>query len=67
MSQQLTEREIRFLALMYPNGTVEIGLSIGDSLRRRGFLCVTPKNHRLSLTRKGMIAVVASQHRKGPK
>lgn len=35
---KMTGRERRFLALMYPTGTVAIGLKVGEALYSRGFL-----------------------------
>jgi hypothetical protein len=37
---KMTPKERRFLALMYPTGTVMIGLKIGEALYSRGFIKV---------------------------
>lgn len=54
---RLTPREMRFLALIYPEGSISVGLTIGMDLRNRGYL--QRKGDRYVLTRKGMIAVAA--------
>ncbi len=59
-TNKLTPRELRFLKIMYPEGTVAVGLSVGDDLRRRGYIELA-KRDRYKLSRKGIIAVFASQ------
>jgi hypothetical protein len=63
--QRLTPRELRFLGLIYPQGSIAAGLSVGNRLHRLGYLTVG-RNGRFTISPKGMIAVVASR-RKAPK
>ena len=57
---KLTRREMHLLKLIYPEGTLAVGLSASAELCRRGYM-VRGKKDRYVLTRKGIIAVVASQ------
>lgn len=61
LEQHLTDRQIRFLRLMHPKGTVSVGLSVGEMLHRAGYLRVI-RNHRgdrYAFTDTGKAAAVA--------
>lgn len=45
LEQHLTDRQIRFLRVMYPDGTVSVGLTVGEVLHRAGYLRIM-RNHR---------------------
>lgn len=60
MANKLTPREMRFLKVMYPEGTVSVGLTVGAVLRHKGYIEMATRD-RYRLSRKGVIAVAASQ------
>lgn len=51
----LTHRERRFLAIVYPTGSVGIGLTVGEKLYVRGFLKI--EHGRYSITPAGAEAI----------
>jgi hypothetical protein len=63
MGHKLTPRELRFLKVMYPEGTVSIGLTVGTVLHHKGYLEMA-KRDRYKLSRKGIIAVAAAQRQR---
>lgn len=56
MKVKLTSAERRFLAIMYPTGTVATGSETGDRLHQRGFVTVA-KWGRFALTAAGAEAI----------
>lgn len=60
---KLTAREMRFLSLIYPEGTISVGLTVGYRLQEKGYVREA-KEGRLGLTRKGLIAVAANLNKR---
>jgi hypothetical protein len=56
LEKNLTKRHLRFLRLIYPEGTVCVGLAIGADLARWGYVERT-RTGRYTLTAKGKAAV----------
>ena len=54
----LTAREMRFLKVIYPEGTVGVGLTVGAVLHYKGYIEMATRD-RYKLSRKGIIAVAA--------
>ncbi len=52
LEKNLTKRQIRFLRLIYPEGTICVGLTIGAELARAGYVERT-RADRYTLTQKG--------------
>lgn len=55
---KLTQRQFRFLQLMYPTGSVCIGLDVGEHMLDRGYL-ILGKNERYTLSPAGIKVVEA--------
>lgn len=53
---RLTRKERRFMAIMYPTGTVAVGLTIGRELYHRGLLLIA-KAGRYGLSARGAEAM----------
>ena len=58
LEKNLTKRHLRFLRLIYPEGTVCVGLTIGAELARCGYVERT-RSDRYTLTEKGRECVAA--------
>lgn len=54
---RLTRMERRFLAVIYPVGTIAVGTSAGEKLYARGFVKLTKFGARYEITPEGAAAI----------
>lgn len=61
---KLKPRQLRFLRLMYPAGSVCVGLDVGQHMLARGYL-ILGRNGRYTLSPAGRAAIEAADKRRG--